>query len=238
MTTKVIILFFWIAATISFAFGQDSTKAQLVDEFGIINYDDLLARVDNFFMQLHNLPGAKGIFRITGNDSEIAKMLYREQTLRGAIEQRGHNTKLITFLRGTSDEQFTAQFWLIPEKVTRPDLKVVKISAKLPRNFSPFNIRNDMSQICDPEPLEPLTTELLRENPEGHIVVVINYESSRERSRQLNEAIKMLHIYPRSHVRFLLRKSGTGWNDYWFVYGRPTKTAFYRRLKLAESWSY
>ncbi|HVF47722.1 MAG TPA: hypothetical protein VNA17_09170 [Pyrinomonadaceae bacterium] len=238
MRIKVFTFFLLFLFVPPSSFGQAEAKAQLIDEFGDTNCDDILARVDNFFIQLHNSPGTNGVFSITGDSSELVKMLDMEQTLRTAVIQRRYNPASLTIRRGTSAKPLSVQFWLTPKNATAPVSDVNKLAAKLPRNFSPFNIRNDMSQICNPEPLEPLTSELLGDNPDGQIFVVVNYASSRERRRQLNEAVELLKTFPRSRVRYLFRKYDSGWNDYWFVSGRPTRSAFYRQLRRNRRWSY
>lgn len=237
MKIKAIIFFLLLLTTVGYSFGQDKTGPLLVDEFGMANCDDILSRVDHFFLTLHNSPGTHGVFSITGDNSELVEILNIEQTLRVAIFQRRYNSESVTFLRTSSAKPIKVQFWLT-KNVTFPTSELQKLSAKFPVNFSPFNIRNDMSQICDPEPLEPLTSELSGENPEGQIIVVVNYASPREKNQQLNEAIKMLKIYPRSRVRYLFRRDNGGWNDYWLVYGRPSVSTFYKRLRQEQAWSY
>ena len=87
------------------ALSQDTTKIVLIDEFGNLQCDDVLARIDNFFIQLHNQSGTTGYFVIRGSDREILNRLAVEQLLRTGIFQRRYDPSLAG--RRSDTEPFT-----------------------------------------------------------------------------------------------------------------------------------
>ena len=108
MRIKTLILFLLLLSVFRSTFSQDEAKAQLVDEFGVTNCDDILARVDNFFLILHNSSEKPhGVFSITGSSTELVKMLNVEQTLRVAVLQRRYDPKSVTISRSGSDKPLT-----------------------------------------------------------------------------------------------------------------------------------
>ncbi len=238
MCRQIFLLSILVFCSASLVFPQTEQKAFLVDEFGGIHCDDFLARVDIFFIQLHAVTDAKGLVVISGAASNKVKVLDYEQLTRSAISQGRYEFTRISSERRESGNKLKIQFWIVPKGVSSPELPGKPANAQLPPGVWAFNIRNDMSQICDPEPLEPLAGQLLDNHPAGSIYIVINYGSHREQRAQLNEATKLVKSYPKGRIRYLLRKSGTPWNDYWFVVEPITRRAFYGRLKRDQAWSY
>ena len=71
-----------------------------VDEFGAVANDDLKARIDNFFVQLGNNPGAQGYIINYGTAAEIRR---RNQVINSHIRMRGLDASRVTFIEGPSD---------------------------------------------------------------------------------------------------------------------------------------
>jgi len=192
MGRQIFLLSIIVFCSASLVFPQTGQKAFLVDEFGGIHCDDFLARVDNFFIQLHAIADAKGLVVISDAASNKVKVLDYEQLTRSTISQRRYEIARIWIERRESGNELKIQFWVVPKGVSSPELPGKPVNAKLPPGVVAFNIRNDMSQICDPGPLEPLASQLLDNHPAGSIYIVIHYSSLREQKAQLNEATKMV----------------------------------------------
>ncbi len=71
-----------------------------VDEFGAVANDDLKARIDNFYVQLGNNPGAQGYIINYGTAAEIRR---RNTVINAHIRMRGLDASRVTFIEGPSD---------------------------------------------------------------------------------------------------------------------------------------
>ncbi len=71
-----------------------------VDEFGPVANDDLKARIDNFYVQLSNNPGAQGYIINYGTAAEIRR---RNTVINSHIRMRGLDASRVTFIDGPSD---------------------------------------------------------------------------------------------------------------------------------------
>ncbi len=106
-----------VTATVKISTGQDPTCNCLdeasdtgsvagtidnitVDEFGPVANDDLKARIDNFYVQLSNNPGAQGYIINYGTAAEIRR---RNTVINAHIRMRGLDASRVTFIDGPSD---------------------------------------------------------------------------------------------------------------------------------------
>ncbi len=71
-----------------------------VDEFGTLSNDEVRGRIDNFFIQLNNQPGAQGYIINYGTAAEIRR---RNTLINNHIRMRGYDASRITFIEGPSD---------------------------------------------------------------------------------------------------------------------------------------
>ncbi|CAN5132091.1 hypothetical protein BH20ACI2_BH20ACI2_24960 [soil metagenome] len=70
------------------------------DEFGTLSNDDVRGRIDNFFIQLNNNPGAQGYVINYGTAAEIRR---RNALINNHIRMRGYDPSRITFIDGPRD---------------------------------------------------------------------------------------------------------------------------------------
>jgi hypothetical protein len=231
---RALLLSFFVL-TSTFALSQEQPKVALVDEFGKIHCDDMLARVDNFFIQLHNYKrNATGHFVIRSSQREIASQVGMEQLLRTAIVQRRYDPSLVTITRSQWAEPLKVEMYLLQHGAPVSELRLRSADLRLPSDAEPFLISTEFYGICDAAPLEPISRDLLESNREGQIYAVINGRTTQERRNKLKEAIVVLSGFPRSRVRYLLRISDHVSNDYWFVNGRATKKWFFDWLNRTQ----
>lgn len=96
----------------------DNPRAIPVDEYGPSQDDDVKARIDNFFIQLNNNPGARGYVIIYGTPAQIRRQ--KAQIMR-AINRpgSGHDASRVTFVDGPAGEQ-KVKLWIVPAGADNP----------------------------------------------------------------------------------------------------------------------
>ena len=125
LSTLFLTLLFTVTAAA--AFGQDpKPSAQKFDEFGDIEYSDLMARLDNFAIQLQNQPAAKGFILVyrTRRDLPGLSNAIALRSLSYLVHSRGlARDRLVTVDGGEADCQ-TQELWIVPvgtAPAPRPD---------------------------------------------------------------------------------------------------------------------
>lgn len=107
--------------------GAAADKMRQFDEFGDINCEDEMARLDNFAVQLQNEPNAKGVMIFYGG-RRFRKRLPKqgEAAARAArikpylVERRGIPSERVMVIDGGYREEFQVELWVIPADVTPP----------------------------------------------------------------------------------------------------------------------
>lgn len=100
--------------------GQEIPRASLVDEFGRACSEDLMARMDNFFIQLNNNPDAQGFILFYGaSDAEGRNLKFVNYMTRFYPIRRFDGSRLTT-VRGESRAEQLVQFWIVPRGATPP----------------------------------------------------------------------------------------------------------------------
>lgn len=109
--------------------GAPSDQARKFDEFGDINCEDEMARLDNFAIQLQNEPAAKGVMIFYGGRRFRGRLPKQgEAAARAArmkpylVERRGIPSERIVVIDGGYTEKFQVELWVIPADVTTPPL--------------------------------------------------------------------------------------------------------------------
>lgn len=207
-------------------FGQDNPEAILIDEFGHIYCDEFLARVDNFSIQLAANPTSKGYFVISGGRDVLRRKLSVELMFEGAILDRGPHQTRTQIVHGSELGPFKVQMWVVGANESQPNFNEATWNLQIAKVDSPFLLRSDMEQICNPPPFGSVAKRLLEANPDGSIFVLVHGPTARKRQTELRNARKMLSQFNGSRVRYLLRYSGTSYSDYYFAVGKPSRAAF------------
>lgn len=101
-------------------FPQTSPAPIPVDEFGEVCSEDLMARMDNFQIQINNNPTARGVVVFHGRTDTEG----RNQKLSDYIERRptrpGVGLPRLSIIRGENRSKQLIQFWLVPAGVLEP----------------------------------------------------------------------------------------------------------------------
>jgi len=206
--------------------GQNEPSEILVDEFGPITCDDFLARIDNFYIHVNANPGSKGYFVIAGSNELLERKLTFELLFESAVGWRGLDRSLTSVVRGPEGGPLEVKLWIVKPNGHTPTFGETKWDLRLRPGSAPFLVRSDMSQICDPPPVDRLAKELLEANPDGAIYVVVHAPTVQQRRKELRIAKRMLSAYNPLRIRYLLRHSSAAYSDYYFAVGRPKRTDF------------
>jgi hypothetical protein len=104
-----------------------SEKLRKFDEFGDINCEAEMARLDNFAVQLQNEPSAKGVIifyggrRFRGRLPKQGEAAARAARLKPyLVERRGIQSERVMIIDGGYAEEFQVELWVIPADVAPP----------------------------------------------------------------------------------------------------------------------
>ena len=109
-----------------------------VDSLGIANYEEEMARLDNYFISLNNEPEDAGFIVVYGGHvSKFGELKERVKRLQTYIKKTGFDAKRITFVQGGFRQKFEFEFWISPTKKAFPplsptvDVEKVRFSGKM-----------------------------------------------------------------------------------------------------------
>ena len=108
--------------------GATSDKMRQFDEFGDINCEDEMARLDSFAVQLQNEPAAKGVLIFYGGRRFRGRLPKQgEAGARAArmkpylVERRRISSERVIVIDGGYREEFQVVLWVIPAEMTPPE---------------------------------------------------------------------------------------------------------------------
>jgi hypothetical protein len=127
-------------------FGQEKQKAELIDEFGKICSEDLMARYDGFMNHLQNDPSAQGYIIFYGDSSvEGRNLKFIHYLTEYYPVVRGFDKSRLRLLRGANRNQMSIQFWVVPSGAITPkpnnEFTSIKITSTTlyDKNWADFN---------------------------------------------------------------------------------------------------
>ncbi len=206
---------------ISIGNGQEPPKPLLVDEVGEVCSEDLMARMDNFMVQLNTNPTAKGVVIFHGrNDTHGRNQLLSRYISTRYPAMRGFDSSRLRLLEGETREEQMIQFWIVPagakELVYKPyGAASYSESILFDRAWVGFNRWAGSLDIysdgfydlgCDFPPNRALFAKIVRENPHLDAFLIV-YTSPENRSRgvrlasfALNDLVGNFKV-PRKRIR-------------------------------------
>lgn|GEM_PF-980064 len=109
------------------------------DEFGAINYSDMMARIDNFAIELQNAPEAKGFIVVFPRPDKFpAWPLKRAYWCKGYLTKaRGLDASRIEVVNGGFADEIKYQLWITPPGVELP-VAPFDLAAALAREKTPL----------------------------------------------------------------------------------------------------
>lgn len=91
---------------------ENQSEAILIDQFIYSNREDMMARVDNFTVQLQNDPTAEGYLVISGGKKSRTKA---EKEIKDYLKQRLADFNRFVFLNADGEKEALVELWLVPE---------------------------------------------------------------------------------------------------------------------------
>ena len=112
----------------------------LVDEiFHVPPCDEMLARIDNFYLFLNKAEAEEGLVEITGSHEHLIDKLRLEVRFVSGGSFRGWTDKpRVTVVRGEETGDTRMRFWSVPTSNRRPDVSPTAWDMTIPSGTKPF----------------------------------------------------------------------------------------------------
>jgi hypothetical protein len=215
---KIFLVFLILLASIEICFGQKNTISEPFDEFGEINCDDFLGRLDNFLVALRNDPASSGYAVIHGKKENQGPSYRYRSRLRGHIKFRGFDLNRVTIIRGEESENLKIQLWVIRAGTDPPSN--TNLGWDYP--FSTSKARKFYRELNDggycPSDILITFSEILTQRSEirGHFV--IHARSIKAFNERKKELLNEFSDIPSNRLRFFyVRNSNDTFVEYWLV---------------------
>ncbi len=191
-------------------------RAAKVDEFAAsVNCEDVLARLDYFFVTLQNEPAATGLIAVYRKGENRAgvkrnKVGGHTLTILTRLAPRRFDPGRVDIIHGESDGEPSIEFWLVPAGAAPPPVNGVRWSYGLPRLTKPFLLGTEHSDGvggCDGDS-PALYAEFLKANPamRGNMVIGASSPAAyRRRAKEKLDELAELGVARRRLRTFFVR---------------------------------
>jgi len=197
-------------------------KPVLVDEFGEVCSEDLMARMDNFFIELNKDSTSQEIVTFHGREDMEGRNVKLWRYISDIYPQlRIRDLSRLTFIRGENRHQQLIQFWISPPGVEKTQIMLYAPQRHYPeprlfdrawvdihRWYGQTDIYSDgfLDLGCDFSPNRELFAKILRENKHlNAFLIVYTKKSDRKLGRKIATfaLIDLVGNYkvPRSAIR-------------------------------------
>jgi hypothetical protein len=163
-------------------------QPQLIDEFGKIYCDDLLARVDNIALKVSERPSTTAYVVISGSSDLLVAKLSLQLKIEAAIKESRLDRSRVTFLEGQGIGELKASVWLSADGSRPPPSEIGHWQWALKRGIKPFIVRTDYGEMCGSSVDLDVISKLLEANPGSRIHAVILGRKAVERREGLRSA--------------------------------------------------
>ncbi len=136
--SRIYLIAIFVMAFGAHANGQETLKAVLVDEHGLLACDESLSRVDRWYSELGKNPKSTGLAVIASPPGEKHLGVFRQLMMELHAKFRRADRLSIKYLRTTSNSEFKVQMWQIPVGADAPEIENVDMSFILPKDIEPF----------------------------------------------------------------------------------------------------
>ncbi len=192
---KILLILICLFAILQTSFGQEKPQAILIDKFGKIINDDLLARFDSFYFSIYDT-NSKGYVIVHGTkDDPLTKYTF-ERHIKGCFRMGKRSDENFIFALAEDRDKFEVEIWKVPNGAEKPQFIDMPRDYKLdeltkPRIVHKLNIADEYCPLFfDME----FYSKFLKANP-NIIGKIIIYEKSlknyqRERLKYLRDLTK------------------------------------------------
>jgi hypothetical protein len=203
---------------------QDPPKPVLLDEFGPLPCEHILAHTDALAADLMREPGSEAIILIHKPVNHPEHASGRRKLIWSALQLRGVDSDRYSFYRSETspDGDIRTQFWKLPLGAEAPVASFERWPDEAPDTTRAFVFGYvDESDIC-PTYVPKAFAKLILENPgsRGHIVVTIAKNHLVERFGFADGFIKNLveqQGVPRKRLRLFFSQGESTEAEFWFV---------------------
>lgn len=218
---KIFLVFITLLALFQICFGQEKPEAKQIAEMGKICSEDLMARLDNFFIQLNNEPTALGYIIFHGGITE-GRNLQLINYMTNFYPTRRFDKSRLLLLRGENREEECTQFWIVPAGATpiKPETEFTEIkyasTSLFDKSWANFNKTSGKLDIyengfydlgCDFSPNRNEFAKVLLSNPAltGYLLIYTEFGKSKKYGDKiakfaLNELTKQ-HKVPANQLK-------------------------------------
>lgn len=227
---KIISILILIGACLQ-AISAQAPKAEIIDQFGRINCDDFLARIDNFFVQIKSRPNSMGYAVIYRKKDSLFAGLLPERFLLDTISNWKLDRTRLTIVRGEERDETEIEFWVVPEGAEKPRFPEAALDFTISPGRKPFVLQSNVDDgICPVYNLDlGHASEFLTANPASRINAAISSNINNKEFRTLKAKLltnaRSSNIDP-TRIRFFrgkLRDNATV--EIWFVPRRARATS-------------
>lgn len=239
--TKLAVVFSLVCLSlpgVCIAQGSNAQGARKFDEFGDLQISDIIARLDNFAIQLQQEPDTRGFIMIYRARRDLPGLNSRlaDRMKRYMVDSRGVAADRVVTIDGGVASALVQELWIVPVGSTpkpRDDVYTgplidTESAWKFDEHFVP-SPRDEMGEVNYPlgSSLEAYA-EVLRKYPNSHAYIIAYPQYSRGRGQldRRGTATKMLGAVRRNLV-----------DEYRIPRSRiKTVNGGYRKLRQIELW--
>lgn len=220
---KFAVIFIFVPAFITSVSAQEKPKAILIDSFGNLNCEDVLARTESFMYQLYQEPNSIGYAVIRPSKISSSRASVLERIIKNNIRFRRFDKSRIVIVRSESvAEDLLIEFWKVPLGGEKPPFVEAKWTEIYGANWSkPFVYGSVWFDSECPTFVPEDYAAILKQNSflRGHVVI---FNDSKREARASMRNIQKLLIetlqIPQNRLRFFFAKRKPTANvEFWIV---------------------
>ena len=210
-----LLLFFTINA-----WSHEKPQPQLIDEFGMQQCEEMLARIDNLTVQISNNPAATAFVILRPSASNSKMMYYHLKLIESTLKWRKIQPERFKVLQAIRGGPAGGSFWLVPPGAEEPGGEFVELSRPQPDLTRRFIFGSEgQEDFCNTFHIEDYA-QLLLTNPGINGKIVIHPYSKRYRLEEAMEWLADLDKLkvPRNRIRVMYAKpSASPYTDFWII---------------------
>lgn len=220
-TQKIIFVLVILLASLQISFGQEKPEAVLVDEFGVITCEEVMARLDSFFIDLANNPDSTGYIVIYPDKTSTKEGISYERWIKGFSAFRKFVEKRFVIIHGEKRDTTAIEFWRVPPGADVSFYKEEKWVSTFPKANKAFVFASlHIEDVCPTfNPGDYADLLLSDASLRGHIVIF--NKSRREAQKEAQEWLTTLtkdYKVPRNRLRVFFAKNRSAPDvEFWIV---------------------
>ncbi len=221
---KSLLLLAILFVTSQVCFAQEIPKAVLIDEFGKIGCEDLIARQDALISELQNDPTATGYVVIYGDKNEARWSWRIKLFIDGQTFFRRFDATRLLIIKEKDGDDPKVQFWKVPAGAEKPNFDEVGWNYDLSDRKKPFVFYTTENEdgLCPSGHRLKDYSNYLSANSDfrGHIVIFAKSQNQfqKQKSELINDLTKKNNLSS-TRLRFFFKYENNEYTQYelWLV---------------------